>query len=158
IFDLSMDDFDSIKKLSEEAISSIDKRRDKVELEKESMDASKEEFKKVKDLIGDLDDEDDKKVKEKANEMYDVMMDRYDAYDDIYETYMKSLDLETEMYEMLQDEDLEQENLSNQLDKINESYQDIIDSNEAFNEYTVEYNALKKEFYEAADIDVEYDE
>src|SRR5699024_5103914 len=158
IFDLSMDDFNRIKELSKEAIASIEERRDKVELEKESMDSSKEEFEQVKDLIADLDNEDEKKAKDKANKMYDIMMDRYDAYGEIYDAYMDSLDLETELYTMLQDENLEQEALSDHLDNINESYQKVIDTNEAFNEATVEYNALKKEFYEAADIEVEYDD
>lgn len=156
IFELSMDDFDKIKELSEDAISSIDERRDKVDEEKDSMDSSEKEFKKVKDLIGDLDD--DKDVKENANEMYDVMMERYDAYHEIYEAYMDSLDDETELYTLLQDEDVEQEAISGQLDEINESYQHIIDTNETFNHATVEYNDLKKEFYKAADIDVEYDD
>ncbi|WP_404452451.1 YkyA family protein [Virgibacillus necropolis] len=155
LINLGMDEFDKIKSVAQEAIGVIEKRKDKIEVEKESIDASKEEFNKVKELIGELEEE---KAKEKANKMYDVMMDRYDAYYKLNEAYTQSLKLEKELYSMLQKKDLKQETLTKHIKKINESYKKVLEANENFNTYTEKYNKLKKEFYEAAKIEVKYEE
>ncbi|WP_245835724.1 YkyA family protein [Virgibacillus ndiopensis] len=155
IIDLGMEEFDKIKELSKQAIESIEKRTDKINLEKDSIDASKDEFTEIKDLIADLED---KTVKKKANEMYDVMMKRYDAYDNLNKSYIDSLKLEKELYTMLQDKDMKQEKLTEHISKINESYQKVLNANEKFNAYTTDYNALKKEFYDLAGIEVKYEE
>lgn len=154
IIDLSMDEFSKIKKLSKQAIKNIDKRAKKIELEKESIHASKEEFTKIKDAIDELEK---KKVSKKAEKMYDVMMERYNAYDKLYKAYSKSLKLEKELYKMLQQEDLQQEDLTKHIKKLNNSYEKVIDRNEKFNSLTVKYNKLKKEFYDAAGLDVKYE-
>lgn len=155
IIDLSMDEFDKIKSISQEAIDTIDKRKELISLEKESIDASKEEFMEVKDLIGELEEE---KAQEKANKMYDVMMNRFDAYDKLNQAYTQSLKLEKELYTMLQKEDLKQETLTEHIEKINESYKKVLEFNENFNGYTEKYNQIKKEFYEAANIKVKYED
>nr|WP_245831814.1 YkyA family protein [Oceanobacillus senegalensis] len=59
---------------------------------------------------------------------------------------------------MLQREDLKQEELTDHINKINDSYQKVLDANKEFNQYTVEYNELKKEFYQAAGLEVTFDE
>lgn len=153
IIDLGMDEFDEIKELSNKALKSIEKRSKKIEMEKESIHASKKEFTKVNDLIEQLDD---KKAKETAEKMYAVMMDRYNAYDKLYEAYSKSLKLETKLYKMLQKEDLDQKDLSKHIKKLNKSYEKVIDTNKKFNSHTAEYNELKENFYKQAEIDVEY--
>lgn len=155
IMDLGMDKFEKIKELSNEAIQSIEKRSEKVELEKESIESSKEEFMKIKDLIAKLEN---KKVQEKANKLYDVMMKRYNAYEKLNQAYTKSLTLEIELYQMLQKKDVKQEDLSEHIAKINDSYKKVLDANDAFNNYTKEYNNLKKEFYKIAELNVEYGE
>ncbi|TFJ94510.1 YkyA family protein [Lentibacillus salicampi] len=154
IIDLSMEKFDEMKKLSGQALDNIEARKEKINLEKESIEASKEEFSNVEGMIKDLEED---ATKEKADDMYSVMMDRYDAYDKLHQVYTESLTLEEELYKMLQQEDLEQDKLSEHITKLNESYQKVIDANQAFNELTTEYNALKEEFYKAAEIDVEYE-
>ncbi|MFZ3579632.1 YkyA family protein [Virgibacillus sp. DJP39] len=154
IVDLSMDEFDKIKSISKEAIDVIEKRKNKIVIEKESIEAAKEEFLKVKELITELEDE---KAKNKANAMYDIMVDRYDAYQELNKAYVSSLTLEKELYTLLQKEDLDQEVLTTHIKKINESYQKVLAANKVFNEHTEKYNQLKKEFYEAAEIDVEYE-
>ncbi|WP_164669168.1 YkyA family protein [Virgibacillus doumboii] len=153
IIDLGMDEFDKIKELSKQAIDTIEKRSEKIELEKESIQASKEEFTKIESMIKDLED---KKVKKKAEEMYSVMMDRYEAYDKLNKAYSDSLKLEKELYTMLQKEDLEQETLTDHIKKVNKSYEKVIEANEKFNKFTTEYNKLKEAFYEAAGMNVEY--
>lgn len=155
IIDLGMDEFDKIKKLSQEAITIIDERSDKIKVEKESIDQSKEEFKKIQDLIEKLEQEE---VTNKASEMYDIMMNRYEAYSNLYNNYSESLTLEKELYELLQKEDAEEDELTDKIATINESYEKVMKANENFNTETAAYNELKKEFYEAAGIDAEFEE
>ncbi|WP_174613109.1 YkyA family protein [Virgibacillus ihumii] len=155
IIDLSMDDFDKIKKLSDKALKSIEKRAEKIEMEKESIHASKEEFIKIKDLIDQLEN---KQAKDTAEKMFSVMMERYNAYDKLYQAYSKSLERETKLYKMLQKKDLKQETLSNHIKKLNNSYEKVIDANKTFNSRTAEYNELKEKFYKQADIKVEYED
>ncbi|TQS75708.1 hypothetical protein DX933_05390 [Ornithinibacillus gellani] len=153
IIDLKMDEFDKIKKLSQEALKLIDQRAEKLSLEKESIDQAKEEFLKTESFIAELEDD---AAKKKATEMYDKMVERFDVYDKLYQNYEASIKLEKKLYETFQQEDVEQDELKTQLDAINESYEKILKGNDQFNETTEEFNDLKKEFYEAAEIDVVY--
>lgn len=155
ITDLGMDELDEIQQLSQQAIDAINERAEKIEVERESIAASEEEFNKISDLIPELESED---VKAKAEEMQEVMQNRYSAYDTLYEEYTASMELEKELYTMLQEEELEQADVTEQINQINESYQAVLDANEQFNNLTVEYNALKQEFYELAELNVEYEE
>lgn len=153
IIDLQMNEMDKIKELSQQAIGIIEERKEKMNLEKESIDASKEEFTKIENLIEELDEE---ALKEKAQEMYDVMNNRYQTYDQLHQAYMNSLELEKELYELLQDENVTQEQLSTHIENINKTYEEVISKNDQFNAETVAYNDLKKEFYEMAELDVTY--
>lgn len=155
IIDLGMDKFDKIKELSQQAIKVIDQRSENIKLEKESIDASKEAFNKIEKPIEGLEEA---ALKDKAEKMYKMMNDRYKAYDDLYKAYTKSLELEKELYTMLQKEALEQEELTDQITSINSSYEKVFDANDQFNKATVAYNDLKKEFYKIADINVTYEE
>ncbi|GGA87924.1 YkyA family protein [Ornithinibacillus halotolerans] len=155
IIELGIDELDKIKELSGSAIASIDKRSEKILLEKESLEASREEFQKSKELIEEIEDE---TVKEKALSMYETMINRFEAYDVLHQAYNESLSLEKELYEMLQQEELEQEELQEHIEIVNLKYQEVIQANEEFNNYTSEYNDLKKSFYELAEINVKYAE
>ncbi|MGJ9458579.1 YkyA family protein [Oceanobacillus sp. CF4.6] len=155
IIDLGMEDFEQITELSNEALSIIDQREEKIELEKQSIESSQEEFAKIEDLISDLEDTE---VKEKAETMYGVMDDRYSAYIKLNKAYVTSLELERALYTMLQQEEIEQEELTEHINSINESYEQVLNLNEQFNNHTLEYNALKKEFYEAAELVVSYEQ
>lgn len=154
IIDLGMDDIEQIKELSSEALSIIDEREEKIELEKESIESSQKEFSNIDDLISKIEDAD---LKEKAEKMYEVMDNRYSVYAELNEAYLTSLEKERKLYTMLEQEDLEQKELTNHINSINETYEQVLDLNEQFNNYTVEYNALKKEFYEAAELDIAYE-
>lgn len=154
IIDLGMDDIEQIKELSSEALSIIDEREEKIELEKESIESSQKEFSNIDDLISKIEDAD---LKEKAEKMYEVMDNRYSVYAELNEAYLTSLEKERKLYTMLEKENLEQKELTNHINSINETYEQVLDLNEQFNNYTVEYNALKKEFYEAAELDIAYE-
>lgn len=155
IIALEMKDFDRIKELAEDALGVIDERSKQIEIEKESIHASQTEFEKTKDSIDKLENE---TVKKKAEEMYAVMNERYDAYDKIHVAYIESLKQEEALYKMLQDEDVSQEDYAIQTTKVNETYEVVLAENQVFNEATTNYNELKKAFYDLADFNVTYDE
>ncbi|MEC5426032.1 YkyA family protein [Virgibacillus sp. C22-A2] len=155
IINLGMEDFEKIQELSQQAIEIIEQRSEKIDLEKESIAASEVEFTKTADFIDDLEEQE---VKDTASTMFDVMNNRYSAYYALYDAYTESLMLEEQLYTMLQQEDIQQEDLTEQINTINNSYQEVLEANDQFNEGTVEYNALKKEYYELAGIDVSYEE
>ena len=155
IIDLGMDDLDEITKLSQDALVIIDERKEELIIEKESIASAQEEFQSIEELIEGIEEE---ALKTKGEEMFQTMTSRYAAYEELYAAYTDSLELEKELYTMLQDEELEQEALNEHIAKINESYETILAANDQFNEHTIAYNELKKEFYEAADMNVTFEE
>ena len=155
ILDLSMDDFDEIKSLSNDAIEVLEELGDTIEIEEESLVASKEEFEKIKPLIEDLEEE---ATKEKAEELYEMMEKRFSAYDNLNEAYMASLEAGEELYLLVQDEDATQDDLSEQVTVINGHYDTILDENDAFNTHTDSFNELKQEFYDVAGIETSSEE
>jgi len=142
-----------IKELSQEAIDSISERAEEVKKEKESIEASRAKFEEVEELLDELDDPETKKY---AEEMYNRMEDRYEAYDSLYTAYQQTLELEKELYEMFLNEPVQKE-LTNHIKKVNESYEQVLTANEEFNTYTVEYNELKEKFYEESSLPEESD-
>lgn len=155
VIELEMKDFDKIKELAQDALEINEERSKEIDVEKESIDASRDEFEKTMSNIEEIEDE---AVQNKAQEMYDVMIDRYEAYNSIYEAYAQSLEEEETLYTMFQDEEITQEEYTEQTTKVNGSYEVILEENEVFNNDTSEFNELKKEFYDLANFNVTYDE
>src|SRR5699024_3832100 len=115
IIELGPDELDKIKETSKQAIETIEKRSNKMESEQESIHASQDEFEKIDKLIEKLEDE---KTKNQARKMYEVMKQRNKHYDQLHKEYIKSLKLEKELYQMLQKEELEQEDLTAHIEKL----------------------------------------
>jgi len=155
IIKLGMSEFDEIKALSQDAIKVVSERETRIEKEKESIDASKEEFLLTESKVDNLKDE---KVRLNAEELMKVMNSRYESYDKLYTYYKDAIALDRELYEMFQKEELTLDQLENQVKKINEMYDNVVKENEKFNELTDTYNKKKKEFYIVADLNVVFEE
>lgn len=152
---LGMDQFDKIKELANEALVIVDKRKEQILAEYESMEKSKVRFADILPLIEKLDSQDNVELKEKATNLYDQMMIRYDHYDKLYNHYIKGLEYDKELYEMFQNEQLTYEELQGQIEKINLEYEQLMNRNEEFNKATEKYNEMKIAFYEASGLLVE---
>src|SRR5690625_899973 len=100
----------------------------------------------------------EKDMKNNAEEMNKVRIERYYAYVKLHETYLETLDLEEALYLLFQNDELEQEELLEQITLVNDSYEKFLDENKSFNEATATYNTLKEEFYQVADLDVRFEE
>ncbi|RBP95062.1 putative cell-wall binding lipoprotein [Cytobacillus firmus] len=155
IINLGMKDFKEIKKLSDEASSIVEQRVTHMEKEQESIQASKKEFETLSPTIEEIED---KKLKDKAKELYEIMMDRYKIHDTLYKDYSKATQLDKELYAMFKKEDLTLEQLEGQVSKINDMYEKILASNKQFNEKTKEYNEAKLNFYKEAGLEIKTEE
>ncbi|MGP4040448.1 YkyA family protein [Gracilibacillus sp. D59] len=153
IIELTADQMDEITSLSEQAITTIEDRKELLQTELESMQKAEQEFSQVKEYIDDLDEE-PKKI---AEEMIQTMEQRYKVYQQLNDAYLASLDQDKKLYELFMDEKLTEEELRNQIDTVNQSYDDIMEINKQFNELTDTYNQLKEDFYKAADLNVVYE-
>ncbi|MFC4320349.1 YkyA family protein [Litchfieldia salsa] len=155
IIALSMKDFDKIVTLSKEAQSLVEERKERIDTEYESIKESKLKFDTVLESIGKLENED---LEQDAMELVDLMTNRYNSYDELYESYNEAVQFDKELYVLFQDKELEIENLQEQIDTINKSYDKVIAANEKFNDYTESYNQAKIKFYENAGLEVVYED
>ncbi len=155
IMSLGMKEFDKIVALSKEALSLVEERESKLKAEYDSIMSSKEEFESVGEEIEKIEDVD---LEKKAKELKETMIERYKSYESLYKNYESSISLDKELYSMLQNEDLTMEELESQINDINDSYKKVIEQNEKFNTLTEEYNNLKLEFYEQAELNIDKSE
>ncbi|MDQ0972855.1 DNA repair exonuclease SbcCD ATPase subunit [Neobacillus niacini] len=152
IMALGMKQHDEIVKLSNEALSIIDKRREHLQKEIESINASKTEFKNAEEIRNEIDNSEQKK---KATELLEIMSNRYKVHNKLAKEYSTALDNDKELYQMLKNESISYEKLEDHVANLNTIYQKVYDANEEFNELTAQYNKKKLEFYEEAGLKLE---
>ncbi|WP_453997247.1 YkyA family protein [Bacillus nitroreducens] len=155
ILTLGMKEFEQIVSLSNEALTVVADRETRINNEQESINASKKEFQKVESIIQEINDE---KVKKEANDLVTLMNQRYDSYDELYKSYKEATQHDKKLYEMFQNEELTMEELEQQINLINETYEKVVTANETFNQLTDQYNKAKISFYQNAGLKVEMKE
>lgn len=131
--------------LVEQAIQGVHKRHELLQKEREVIEASREEFKKIEKLLPKLSP---KEKRKQYQSLYDTMQARYEAYEKIYTTYLESLQETESLYEQLA-KGVEGERLQTTIDQVNRLYNDLIKQNERFNKLTKEYNYTKKELVDS---------
>jgi hypothetical protein len=154
IISLGMSEFEEIVKNADEAIVSIQSRETMINHEKESIEESFQEFKKIEEAVEKIEDFE---VVNVLTDLVKVMHDRYNNYQKLYDSYVAAIALDRTLFEMLQDEDLIMEDLQNQIDKVNEAYEKLEEYKKEFNKKTDEYNQLKREFYKKAELNVQFE-
>lgn len=152
IISLGLKEFEEIVKLSDEALLLVEERRTLMAEETESIAKSKEQFDELLPFIEKLENSD---LQNDARELYDVMMERYSLHEALQFSYTKALDLDQELYEMFKNKDLSIDQLENQINLINGTYNEIYQINENFNKSTAKYNELKLSFYQKAGLKIE---
>ncbi|MCM3586266.1 YkyA family protein [Mesobacillus maritimus] len=155
IIELNMQDYDEVVRLADQAIVITEKRKEHIEREHESMQESREAFNEVNAIIEKLED---KGLQKQAEELYDLMQQRYVIHDKLYKHYSEGLESDKELYNLFKKEDLTIEKLGEQINKVNESYEKVLDANQEFNDVTDKYNQKKLDFYKAADLNVQVNE
>lgn len=144
---LGMKDYNQIVQLADEGIASADKRKDYLDKETNSIKQSEAEFKKVPAITKELDNPG---LKKQADALYNIMMQRYQAHDELYLEYSGAIQDDKQLYEMFKNKNLPLNQLEAQVNKVNEDYKKVAAANDAFNKFTEQYNAKKLEFYKNA--------
>lgn len=152
IIGLGMKQYDQIVKLSNEAISMVDKRKQYMEKETESIKKSKNEFMKIAKLKDEIKDP---TIKKQVDNLYDVMMKRYKVHETLYKEYVIGANGDKKLYQMFKDKNLSIEDLETQVNDLNGTYQKIYNTNLDFNKLTKSYNVIKVKFYKQAELNKE---
>jgi predicted patatin/cPLA2 family phospholipase len=118
-----------------------------MEKETNSIKQSEKEFTKAANIKDKFEDRSLTKI---ANELYEIMMERYKAHDELYIQYNEALKNDKALYEMFKNKNIPLEDLEAQVNKLNETYKKIYDANEKFNLLTEQYNDKKLSFYKRA--------
>lgn len=147
IMSLKSDQQEQINALSEEALAVVTDRQKHIELEKESIDASQKKFEAITPFVDELKDED---LKNEAKKLTESMNKRYKIHNQLYEEYQLGIQYDKELYEMLKNKDIPLEELEEQVNKINKTYDEVLVTNEEFNTQTNQYNKIKLSFYKKA--------
>lgn len=152
IMALGMKQHEEIVKLSDEALSLIEKRRDHLQKEIDSINASKKEFKKTEEIKEKIKDS---KQKRKIEDLFKIMSNRYKVHNQLSKEYKGALERDEELYLMLKNESTSFDKLEAHVMELNKTYQNVLNANEKFNELTAQYNKKKLEFYKEAGLNLE---
>jgi small-conductance mechanosensitive channel len=152
IMALGMKQHEEIVKLSDDALSLIEKRRDHLQKEIDSINASKKEFKKTEEIKEKINDPEQKR---KMEDLFEIMSNRYKVHNQLSKEYMAALENDEELYVMLKNESISYDKLESHVTGLNTTYQKVFDANEKFNELTAQYNEKKLEFYKEAGLNLE---
>lgn len=144
IIQLDMDQYDKIVELADQAITYLDEREEHLQVEKESIELSKDEFLKIEKEIDKLTGEN----KEYGEKLFTAMTERFAAYDNVYDSYSESIELTKKLYQLLQEEEVDKQEVTSLITKVNNSYEAVFEANDEFNSKTDNYNELKKKFYQ----------
>ncbi|WP_165763854.1 YkyA family protein [Halalkalibacter urbisdiaboli] len=154
IIQLGMDEYEKIVSLAEDALASIEERQNMVQLEMESLESSVDEITQIEPMIEKVEEEEANRI---LKELYSTMLERFKKYKQLNEVYNETIEAERQLFTLLMDEELEIENLQNQINKVNEKYEEVITAKDEFNEKTDAYNQLKRDFYDSVKLDVHYE-
>lgn len=142
---LGNEKIEEITELVDEAIELLDLRLALINEEAEVIAESKVVFMKIEPLMEKLEDKD---VQDITERLYDVMMERYDAYNVVHDVYAKSIERTKALYTLLKDEEYNEEDAFSLISDVNDSYDEVMEANDTFNEHTLKYNEVKKELYD----------
>ncbi|MEH7251750.1 YkyA family protein [Neobacillus niacini] len=155
IMTLGMKQHNEIVNLSNEALSMIEERRVLLQKEINSINASKTEFKKAEAIKNEIKVPEQKK---KAEELLEIMTNRYKVHSQLSKEYLNALDSDKELYTMLKNEGISFDKLEEHVTKLNTAYQQVFEKNEKFNDLTAQYNVKKLEFYKEAGLKLQTEE
>ncbi|WP_043933489.1 YkyA family protein [Bacillus sp. EB01] len=150
IVEIGQKEFDQVEKLSNDALKLVDKRKEHIALEKESLDESRKQFGAAADHLKEIKDP---KLKEKAELVVATMKERYSAHEKLYKEYMIAIENDQKLYTLLKTKDVNLKVLEGQITSVNGSYTKVLEANKQFNELTEKYNQEKLSFFKLAGLE-----
>ncbi|QPA33076.1 YkyA family protein [Anoxybacillus caldiproteolyticus] len=139
-----MKQFPKVARLSKEALQILDDREKYIKKEYKTVQLAKEQLNIAEDNLSNVRDEE---MKQQANGLIDVAIQRYEAYEELYQSYRQALTLEKVLYQLLQNQHATLQQLQKQIEQINNVYKEVNEANNKFNLYTEKYNKEKKRLY-----------
>lgn len=154
IFELPINEEEKINTLAEEALAIIQEKQEHLSEEKEQMNTAYEEAIRSEGFLDELKDDD---IKLAAKELIDLVKNRYQIYLDLHHQMEEIALLEEELYLIYGNEAIDFDQAMNIVEEMNEKYDVINEFAKAFNQETTEFNSAKQNFYEKADLNVNYE-
>lgn len=145
VMEMTQEQKEEVAAKAAELTASVNDRLALLEKENDSIQAASSSLSTFDGLIKEVDEKD---VKKSLTSLKDSMEERYEAHDIIYNEYQKLTSLQTELYEMLTDEETEQAQLQEQVAKVNAQNEIVQSAIDAFNESTKKVNETKTTVYD----------
>ncbi|MCR6111280.1 YkyA family protein [Bacillus sp. A301a_S52] len=142
---------EEIEPLSQKAIESAESRRSIMEEEKDFFDNAFEAFQAAEQYVEDLEED---QAKEAGRTLIDIQNERKSVYEELYTEYVSSIDEDIKLFEMVVDEESQNDELEGQQEKVNESYARITELSDQFNALLNDFNEAKVIFYESVGFNV----
>lgn len=144
IIDTGFKEREKINKLADKAIDLSNQRLEHLDLERKSIIKAEKKFITIKKLINRIDDKD---MKVEAENLYDLMANRYKVHEQLYKKYSDGIKSDQKLYHAFKDDETTLSELEKSISEINNNYEQVYQLNEEFNKLTNNYNEAKLKFY-----------
>jgi hypothetical protein len=146
--ELTQQQKDDVALKVEELKASLTERLTLLKEENESIGKAQDSLTSFEGLVEDTKDE---AVKTSLLDLKTSIEDRYEAHEVVSNEYQKLTDLQITLYDMLEDEETEQEQLQEQVILVNKQNDVVQSAINAFNEATKKLNEMKSSVYDSLD-------
>jgi len=147
ILSLGLHDTAKRQELAIKAEQSLEERERHLMRERSGLYKAKRTFAKVLPLFKEIEED---SLKGCSALLIRAMQDRYGIYEQLYVKYERALQKDRELYDLLQSEAISFRQIQKQIEDINREYEQVLQLNRSFNNYTEQYNVKKEEFYKSA--------
>lgn len=151
IFEESLENKAALQSIADDALKILDEQREHIVEEAETIDQSQTEFIQIKPLIDELGKDD---IIDQAEQVYEAMVERYELYEQWFESYEQSLNINEELYNLFFEDDLDVDQFNLLVESSNESSEQAQINLTELSEQTSTYNNLKTSFYEQLDLNI----
>ncbi|CAI8916805.1 MULTISPECIES: YkyA family protein [Bacillus] len=135
----------------DQAVSNVGEREKILKNEKDALEKAQKETNSVQSNVEKIED---KKIQKQAKKVEEAYKNRYDAFQKMNESYMKSMAIEKELYAELKVKETKLKEIGEKVKAVNQLTEEMQKEKEKFNGYTKEYNEGKLAFYKEAKIKV----
>jgi chromosome segregation ATPase len=146
--ELTQQQKDEVSLKVEELKASLTERLTLLKEENESIGKAQDSLTLFEGLVEDTKDE---AVKTSLLDLKTSIEERYEAHEVVSNEYQKLTDLQITLYDMLEDEETEQEQLQEQVILVNKQNDVVQSAINAFNEATKKLNEMKSSVYDSLD-------
>lgn len=143
-----------ISEYIDQANELITNRQQLLKDEYDTMQLSRERFVQIEPLIEQIEKD---SAKDSAKNMYEIMIKRYDIYQEWYETYLRRLEEETVLYTFFREDKIDFDKVNEQVETVNETYDEAKIILDNFSEQTTLYNQAKIDYYKKSDLNINFE-